>query len=94
MKSTPSHEIDQFYLLVGDKLNTRTLLVVLECLKERAFHIQTVYVNSLDTNGIVWRLGNPQFRNASRVIWKFLDFSIIRSLFESIFSQDVAKEGR
>ena len=36
------------YLLVGDKLNTRTLLVVLECLKDRAFHIETVYVNSLD----------------------------------------------
>ena len=32
----------------GDKLNTRTLLVVLECFKDRAFHIETVYVNSLD----------------------------------------------
>ena len=29
----------------------------------------------------------------SESIWKFLDFSIIRSLFEAIFSQDVAKEG-
>ena len=35
------------YLLVGDKLNTRTLLVVLECLKDRAFHIWAVYVNSV-----------------------------------------------
>ena len=49
------------------------------------------------------------FHNASRMVscamftkvclqkhklWKFLDFSIIRSLFEAIFSQDVAKEGR
>ena len=31
-------------LLVGDKLNTRTLLVVLECLKDRAYHIETVWV--------------------------------------------------
>ena len=38
----------EIYLLVGDKLNRRTLLVVLECLKDRAFHIETVYVNSLD----------------------------------------------
>ena len=67
-------------------------------------------MNTLDSNGIVWQLGNPQFRNASRAcgqvvclerfvrfvltIWKFLDFSIIRSLFEAIFSHDVAKEGR
>ena len=43
-------------------------LVVLECLKDRAFHIQTVYVNSLDPNGIVWGLGNPQFRNGSRMV--------------------------
>ena len=50
------------YLLAGDKLNTRTLLVVSECLKDRAFHIRTVTVNSLDPNGIVWRLGKPQFR--------------------------------
>ena len=56
------------YLLVGEKLNTKTLLVVSECLKDRAFHIQTVYVNSLDPNGIVWRLGNPQFRKVSRVV--------------------------
>ena len=32
VKTTPSP--------VGDKLNTRTLLVVLECLKDRAFHIR------------------------------------------------------
>ena len=51
--------------LVGDKLNTRTLLVVLVCLKDRAFHIRTVYVSSLDANGIVWRRGNLQFHNAS-----------------------------
>ena len=56
------------YMFVGDKLNTRTLLVVLECLKECAFHIRTVYVNSLDPNGLVWRLGNPQFHNASHVV--------------------------
>ena len=37
-----------FYLFLGDKLNTRTLLVGLECFKDRAFHIETVYVNSLD----------------------------------------------
>ena len=49
VKSTPSHnERDLFYLLVDDKLNKRILLVVLECLKDRAFHIKTVYVNSLD----------------------------------------------
>ena len=35
-------------MLVGDKLNTRTLLAVLECLKDRALHIETIYVNSLD----------------------------------------------
>ena len=29
------------------------LLVVSECLKDRAFNIQTVYVNSLDSNGSV-----------------------------------------
>ena len=29
-------------------MDTRTLLVVLECLKDRAFHIETVYMNSLD----------------------------------------------
>ena len=40
------------------------LLVVLECLKDRAFHIRTVYMNPLDPNGIVWRLGKPQFRKA------------------------------
>ena len=33
---------------VGDTLNTRTLLVVLECLKDRAFHMETAYVNSLN----------------------------------------------
>ena len=54
-------------LLVGDNLNTRTLLVVSECLKDRAFHIRTVYVNSLDPNGIVWRLGKPQFLKVSRL---------------------------
>ena len=45
--------------------------IVSESLKDRAFHIRTVYVNSLERehpNGIVWRLGNPQFRNASRVV--------------------------
>ena len=45
------------------------LLVVSECLKDRAIHIRTVYVNSLDPNGIVWRLGKPQFRKVSRVSW-------------------------
>ena len=44
------------------------LLVVSECLKDRAFHIRTVYVNLLDPNGIVWRLGNPQFCKVSRVV--------------------------
>ena len=43
-----SYESDYVYLLVGDKFNTRTLLAVLECLKDRAFHTETVYVNSLD----------------------------------------------
>ena len=37
MKSTLSCERDWLYLLVGDKLNTKKLLVVLECLKDRAF---------------------------------------------------------
>ena len=31
---------------------------------------------------------------SAETIWKFHDFAIIRSLFEVIFSQDVAKEGR
>ena len=31
-------------------MNTRMLLVVLECLKDRAFHIKTVYVNPLDSS--------------------------------------------
>ena len=60
------------YLFVGDKLNRRTLLVVSECLKDRAFHIRTVYVNSFDPNGIVWRLGNLQFHNASHVVSWFV----------------------
>ena len=52
VKSTPSHMKEiSFYLLVGDKLNTRTLLVVLECLKDRAFHIETVYVKSVTPVG-------------------------------------------
>ena len=45
--------------------NTWLMGKSLECLKELwscAFHIRTVYVNSLDPNGIVWRLGNPQCR--------------------------------
>ena len=29
-------------------MNVRTLLVVLDCLKDHAFQIETVYVNSLD----------------------------------------------
>ena len=90
------------------------LLVVLECLKDRAFHIRTVYVNSLDPNGIVWRLGkcfpNGQFHNASSMVSWFVLKSLcgphklfgnflisplsMHSLFEAIFSQDVAKEGR
>ena len=76
------------------------LLVVLGCLKDRAFHIRTVYVNSLDPNGIVRRLGKSQFRKwAVGLLTKvcacglFVFFSIIRSLFDAIFSQDVAKEG-
>ena len=49
MKSTPSHiKAISFTCSLVIKLNTRTLLVVLECLKDRAFHIETVYVNSLD----------------------------------------------
>ena len=39
-----------FAMLIGDKLNTRTLIVVLECLTHRAFHIETGYVNSLDSS--------------------------------------------
>ena len=52
VKSTPSHIKEISYLLVGDKLNTITLLIVLECLKDRAFHIPR----------------NPQFHNASLVV--------------------------
>ena len=74
-----------------------------------AFHIRTVYVNSHDPNRIVWPLGKPQFRKgisrsqlicllrfvrAAQTLYKFRVFSIIRSLFDAIFSQDVAKEGR
>ena len=40
-------------------VNTRTLLVVSGCLKDPAFHNRTVYVTSLDPNGIVWQLGKP-----------------------------------
>ena len=29
-----------------------------------------------------------------KYMWTVLDFSIIRSLFEALFSQEVAKEGR
>ena len=39
--NTPYHHITcerhQFYLLVGDKLTSKKLLLVLECLKDRAF---------------------------------------------------------
>ena len=35
--SSVSFERDEFYLLVGNKLNTKKLLVVLECLKDHAF---------------------------------------------------------
>ena len=44
MNFTHSHFPLQFFRL---KINF-FLLVVLECLKDRAFHIDTVYVNSLD----------------------------------------------
>ena len=37
-------------LLFGDKLNPEGLLIVLECLKDRVFHIETGYVNSLDSS--------------------------------------------
>ena len=65
-------------------------------------------MNSLDPNGIVWRLGKPQFRKVSRVVSWFVYkglcglhklfetfgvFSFIGSLFDAIFSQDIAKEG-
>ena len=43
----------------------KNVLLVLECLKDRAFHIRTVYVNCACPNGLVWRLGNPQFRKWS-----------------------------
>ena len=33
-----------------------------------------------------------RFVQAAKTNWKFLDFSITRSLFEAILSQDVAKE--
>ena len=37
-ETDPSHVKEiSFYLLVGDKLKTKKLLVVLECLKDRAF---------------------------------------------------------
>ena len=58
MKSTPSH-MEVLKRLVLPARCPRTLLVVSECLKHRAFHIRTVYVSSLDPNGIVWRSGNP-----------------------------------
>ena len=37
LKGTSSIQMHEFYQLVGDKLNTKKLLVVLECLKNRAF---------------------------------------------------------
>ena len=72
------------------------MLIVLEYLKDRASDIRTVYVNSLDPNGIVWRLGKPQFRKVYFETFvrpgNFL-ISPLSSLFEATFSQDVAKEG-
>ena len=76
-------------LLIGDKLNTRVLLAVSKCLKDRALHIRTVYVNSLYPNGIVWWLGNPQFRKVSRVVSWFVYKGLCRlhKLFETfVFS--------
>ena len=66
--------------LTSDKLNTRTLLLVLECLKYRAFNIRTVYILAL---GPTWtRLtpmgecggwGNPTFViKASRMVRWFV----------------------
>ena len=70
-------------------MNTRTLLVVAECLKDRTFHIRTVYVNSFDSNGIVWQLGKPQFRKVSRVVSWFVYKGLcgLHKLFETfVFS--------
>ena len=71
------------------ELNTRTLLVVSEYLKDRAFHIRTVYVNLLDPNGIVWWLGKPQFRKVYSVVSWFVYKGLCRphKLFETfVFS--------
>ena len=59
----------EFYLLVGDKLNTRMWLVVLECLKDCAFHIKTVYVNSLDPSRGCNRSGLPLQAEATALQW-------------------------
>ena len=85
------------------------MLVVLECLKD-AFHIDTVYVNSFDPSRgctlqaelIVTTLsgsdssamGECGGRGITSFIMVSRVFSLIHSLFDAIFSQDEAKEGR
>ena len=59
---------------VGDKLHTRMLLVVLGCLTDRAFHILTVYVNSLDPG---W--GTPSFVSGQLVCLQ----RFVRAAFET-----------
>ena len=106
------------------------LLVVLECLKDCAFHIDTVYniYNLLDPSRgctlqaeliVTTSSGSDSSAMGECVGWKipsfimvscamftkagaahknyfiiFHVFSFIRSLFDAIFSQDVAEEGR
>ena len=63
------------------------LFVVSECLKDRALHIRTVYVSSLDPNGIVWRLEKPHgfVRYLTWAVGLFTKVFAGRSLFEAIF---------
>ena len=51
-----SSKKDCFYLLVGDKLNTNKLLVLLECLKDRAFDRADCLRSSCLSRGQLWNL--------------------------------------
>ena len=80
---------------MGDKLNTKELLVVLECLKGDAFDstdwLRVFVIMPLARSVVECR---QRFVGAAWTIWNFRVFSIIRWQCEAIFLQDVAMEGR
>ena len=88
VKSTP---VVKFYLFVDDKLYTKKLLVVLECLKDRAF-------DRADCLRLFFAMPVVRSVVVCKACINYLKlhsiFSIICSWCEAIFSQDVAKEGR